>query len=60
MNLEMLKHSDFIELEELPIDQFIETIRKTGREVTEEEAKEMLEILYTLTRITIRQFFAPE
>ncbi|AZB25192.1 hypothetical protein BAZ12_08975 [Elizabethkingia miricola] len=60
INAEMLKHSTFIELEEIPFEQFLETVRSTGRVVSEEEAKEMLEILYTLARITIKQFFSPD
>jgi len=60
INAEMLKHSCFIELEEIPFEQFMETVRKTGRDVTEQEAKEILEFLYMLTRITIKHFFSPE
>jgi len=60
INAEMLKLSTFIELDEIPIEDFLETIRSTGKEVSEKEAREMLEILYTLTRITIKEYFSPE
>ena len=56
----MLKLSTFIELDEIPIEDFLETIRLTGKEVSEKEAREMLEVLYTLTRITIKEYFSPE
>ncbi|REC62219.1 hypothetical protein DRF65_10925 [Chryseobacterium pennae] len=60
INSEMLKLSTFIELDEIPIEDFLETIRLTGKEVSEKEAREMLEILYALTRITIKEYFSPE
>lgn len=59
-NAEMLKLSTFIELDEIPIEDFLETIRSTGKEVSEKEAREMLEFLYSLTRLTIKEFFSPE
>lgn len=59
-NAEMLKHSNFIELEEISFDELMEAIRKTGKEVTDQEAREMLDFLHTLIRITIKQFFSPE
>lgn len=59
-NAEMLKLSTFIELEEISIADFLETIRSTGKEVSEKEAREMLEFLYSLTRLTIKEFFSPE
>lgn len=60
INSEMLKLSTFIELDEIPFEGFLETIRKTGKEVSETDAREMLEILCTLTRITIKEYFSPE
>lgn len=59
-NLEMLKQSAFIELEEISLDEFMEAVSKTGKKVTEEEAIEMLDFLHMLTRITIKQYFSPE
>lgn len=59
-NAEMLKLSTFIELDEIPIEDFLETIRSTGKDVSEKEAREMLEFLYSLTRLTIKEFFSPE
>lgn len=56
----MLKLSTFIELDEIPIEEFLETISSTGKEVSEKEAREMLEFLYSLTRLTIKEFFSLE
>jgi len=59
-NIEMLKLATFIELEEVPVEDFRERMQKAGKDLTKAEAQEMLEFLYILTRITIKQFFSPE
>lgn len=60
MNREMLKLSTFIELDETPIDDFMNTLRKSQIEASEAEAVEMLEFLELLVRITIKEFFLPQ
>lgn len=60
MNSEMLKISTFIELEETPIEDFMDVLRKSDIEATESEAIEMLEFLELLVRITIKEFFLPQ
>jgi hypothetical protein len=45
-----------IPIKKMPIKDAMELLRTAGIDVQEEEAEEIMEFLYTLTQITIKEF----
>lgn len=48
------------EIEKIPIGEAMELLRKEGIDVSEEEAELIMEFLYNLTMIVIRECFDVE
>jgi len=48
------------EIEKIPIDEAMELLRKEGIQVGEDEAELIMEFLYNLTMIVIRECFDNE
>lgn len=44
----------------MPIEEAKEMLRKAGIDVPEEEVEEIMEFLYMLTQITVKEFFSPD
>lgn len=47
-------------IKKMPIEEAMEMLRKAGIDVQKEEAEEIMEFLYMLTQITIKEFFSPD
>jgi hypothetical protein len=47
-----------IPVKKIPIQEAMHLLRNAGIDVREEEAEEIMEFLYTLTQITIKEFFS--
>ncbi|MDH6254220.1 hypothetical protein M2347_003947 [Chryseobacterium sp. H1D6B] len=47
-------------IKKMPIEEAMEMLRKAGIDVQEEEAEKIMEFLYMLTQITIKEFFSPD
>jgi hypothetical protein len=49
-----------IPIKKIPIKDAMGLLRDAGIEVREDEAEEILGFLYTLTQITLKEFFSPD
>ncbi|WP_034728341.1 hypothetical protein [Chryseobacterium sp. JM1] len=47
-------------IKKMPIEEAMEMLHKAGIDVSEEEAEEIMEFLYMLTQITLKEFFSPD
>lgn len=47
-------------IKKIPIEEVMEFFQNEGMEITEEEAELIMEFLYNLTTIVIRQYFDSE
>jgi len=47
-------------IKKMPIEEAKEMLRKAGIDVPEEEVEEIMEFLYMLTQITVKEFFSPD
>ncbi|SHM59350.1 hypothetical protein [Chryseobacterium polytrichastri] len=47
-----------VPIKKIPVKEAVEMLRSAGIDVQEEEAEEIMEFLYILTQITIKEFFS--
>lgn len=52
-------YGPYITIKKIPLDKAMVLLNEAGINVTEAEAEEIMEFLYTLTKITLKEFFSP-
>lgn len=49
-----------IKLKEIPPDKAFAILRKTGYDITEKQSEEIMQFLYIIVKITLKEFFASD
>ncbi|MGG5210122.1 hypothetical protein ACQWU4_14425 [Chryseobacterium sp. MIQD13] len=58
--IKQLIHHSQITVKKISPEQIMEKFKESGIEVNHQEAEQILEFLYTLTKITLKEFFLSE
>ncbi|TXF78874.1 hypothetical protein [Chryseobacterium sp.] len=48
-----------IELKKIPPEKAFAILKKTGYDINEEESEEIMQILYIIVQLTLKEFFTP-
>lgn len=49
-----------IKLKEIPPDKAFAILRKAGYDITEQQSEEIMQFLYIIVKITLKEFFASD
>ena len=49
-----------IELRKIPSDKALQLLRKAGYDINQEQSEEVMEFLYTVVKLTLKEFFTSE
>ncbi|MGI9650845.1 hypothetical protein [Chryseobacterium sp. RLHN22] len=49
-----------IQLKKIPSERALQLLNKAGYEVNQEESEEIMEFLYTIVKLTLKEFFASD
>lgn len=49
-----------IKLKEIPPDKAFAILRKAGYDITEKQSEEIMQFLYIIVKITLKEFFASD
>jgi len=49
-----------IELRKIPPDKALQLLRKAGYDINQEQSEEIMEFLYTIVKLTLKEFFTSE
>ncbi len=48
-----------VSIKNIPDQEALELLRKKGFDINEDEAREIMQFLYTVTQVTLKEFFSP-
>ncbi|MDW9378566.1 hypothetical protein [Chryseobacterium sp. JV558] len=54
------KYIPSIELKRIPPDKALSALRKSGYDVNEEQSEEIMEFLYIVVKLTLKEFFTSD
>lgn len=57
---EINKYIPTIELKKIPREKAFQLLKKAGYDVNEEESDEIMEFLYIVVKLTLKEFFASD
>jgi len=57
---EVKKYIPSIELKRIPPDKAWATLRKSGYDINEEQSEEIMEVLYIIIKLTLKEFFTSD
>lgn len=49
-----------IQLKKIPSEKALQLLNKAGYEINKEESEEVMEFLYTIVKLTLKEFFASD
>lgn len=49
-----------IQLKKIPSEKALQLLNKAGYKINEEESEEVMEFLYTIVKLTLKEFFASD
>lgn len=59
-NLGIQKYVPAIDLKKIPPEKAFTILRKAGYDINEEQSEEIMEFLYILVKLTLKEFFASD
>ncbi|MFC4163343.1 hypothetical protein ACFOWU_06755 [Epilithonimonas zeae] len=54
------KYIPSIPLKKIPSEKALQILRKAGHDVNEEQSEEIMEFLYTIVKLTLKEFFTSD
>jgi hypothetical protein len=57
---EVKKYVPSIDLKKIPPDKALATLRKSGYDISEEQSEEIMEVLYIIIKLTLKEFFTSD
>jgi hypothetical protein len=57
---EIKKYIPSISLKKIPPEKALHLLRKTGYDVNEEQSEEIMEFLYIIVKLTLKEFFTSD
>ncbi len=57
---EINRYIPTIELKKIPREKAFQLLKKAGYEINEEESEEIMEFLYIIVKLTLKEFFASD
>ncbi|MCD9855620.1 hypothetical protein LUD75_12920 [Epilithonimonas sp. JDS] len=57
---EINKYIPSIPLKKIPSEKALQILRKAGHDVNEEQSEEIMEFLYTIVKLTLKEFFTSD
>lgn len=57
---EINKYIPTIELKKIPPEKALQLLKKAGYDINEEESDEIMEFLYIVVKLTLKEFFASD
>ncbi|MDR6404090.1 MULTISPECIES: hypothetical protein [Chryseobacterium] len=57
---ESKKHIPSIELKKIPPEKALHLLRKAGYDINEEQSEEIMEFIYIIVKLTLKEFFTSD
>ncbi|MDN3692563.1 hypothetical protein QWZ06_09880 [Chryseobacterium tructae] len=57
---EVKKYIPSIDLKKIPPDKALAILRKSGYDINEEQSEEIMEVLYIIIKLTLKEFFTSD